>query len=483
METREEKLASWASPSVTSSHGLKVLKGSFSLNSNESRDCMRISQENIQFHQIESSLLNTPGDNMGKDIDPPYLWHFEAISFPRIRPGRLVLSVPKEIFQKIQESWNLHPRTIEVFLSNNGVLTTFKSFERVCFIIKVANSRTTGFDCVSVTHDLSRRTTYVLYHHLFNEDAVLNTLLSMPDRCVDPYFFIFAVYRSHHQHIEVYRNTIDDAIQGIERQTGFGNPGRLVQGYRPSMDEYPTLHDPKKITQQLGYCQTDLAIIGHVGRCCLDCGEWLVQAIDTGLVDEEDLPRRGTQSSSPGGQKLAQQFSDRLKTIRLMVRQDVEYTRRRAVMLLSQVQQMRDRTQSQTTYMLSVITQSDAEYTAAIAVDGKRDSIAMRTISILGIVYLPATFVATFFSIDMFNWGGTSGDEATSLSASPSIWIYWAVAVPLTVITILIWIFWSKRENQKSNKRIMIARVKAPKPDSTLTITKVEPAAPSEKMV
>jgi Mg2+ and Co2+ transporter CorA len=55
--------------------------------------------------------------------------------------------------------------------------------------------------------------------------------------------------------------------------------------------------------------------------------------------------------------------------------------------------------------MLSNITQNDAEYTAAIAVDGKRDSIAMRTISILGIVYLPPTFVATLFSVDMFDWG------------------------------------------------------------------------------
>jgi Mg2+ and Co2+ transporter CorA len=118
--------------------------------------------------------------------------------------------------------------------------------------------------------------------------------------------------------------------------------------------------------------------------------------------------------------------------------------------------------------MLSVITQSDAEYTAAIAIDGKRDSIAMRTISILGIIYLPATFVATLFSMDMFSWPGTSNksNETSSLVASPSIWIYWVVAVPLTVITILIWVVWARRENQKSRQRLMVSRTRSSESES-----------------
>lgn len=118
--------------------------------------------------------------------------------------------------------------------------------------------------------------------------------------------------------------------------------------------------------------------------------------------------------------------------------------------------------------MLSVITQSDAEYTAAIAIDGKRDSIAMRTISILGIVYLPATFVATLFSMDMFSWPGTSNksNETSSLVASPSIWIYWVVAVPLTVITILIWVVWARKENQKSRQRLMVSRTTSSESES-----------------
>lgn len=96
--------------------------------------------------------------------------------------------------------------------------------------------------------------------------------------------------------------------------------------------------------------------------------------------------------------------------------------------------------------MFGIITQGDAEYTAAIAVDGKRDSIAMKTISILGIIYLPGTFVATLFGIDMFGWGDADG-KPSSLTISPSMWIYWVTVVPLTVITLLVWILWSRRSS------------------------------------
>ncbi|KAI2623181.1 hypothetical protein GGR54DRAFT_638426 [Hypoxylon sp. NC1633] len=398
-ETREEKLAKWPDPSINH-QSLRLLKGTILASSNNPEKCLDITEDRIQFDQVKDRLLNTDGGKISDGGDSPGLWHFEVISLPRIRPGRLVLSIPRSIFQEIQSAWNLHPRTIEVFLSNNGVLTVFHSSNsgRTSLVLKVANSRTTGFDCVSVTCDPSRRTTYVLYHHLHDEDSIFATLLATPERCIDPHFFVAAVYRSHHQHIEAYRNTIDCTIQGIERQTGFGNPGRLISpGRRPSLDEYPSLEDPKRIIQQLSYCQTDIAIIGH-----------------------QTPPHGEEERDGPDVHQLDRQFSARLRAVQSTVRDEVEYTRRRTAMLLSQVQQMKDRTHSQTSFMLSDITQNDAEYTAAIAVDGKRDSIAMITISILGIVYLPGTFVATLFSIDMFHWGGDDGGEWSSLTASPS---------------------------------------------------------------
>lgn len=303
---------------------------------------MRITEDMIQSDQIEENLLTNHCDNISSTHDSSKQWHFEVLSLPRLQTGRLTLSIPKQAFQRIQDSWNLHPRTVEVFLSNNGLFTTFHctSTGRVFFILKVANSRITGSDAVSVTYDPSRRTTFVLYHHLQNQDSVFSTLLSTPERCVDPCFFIAALYRSHHQHIEEHRSTIDDAILSIERQTGYGKSGRLVDpGRRPSLDQGRIFEDSKTLIQQLSFCQTDLAVIRHAARCCLDCGEWLIQAMDERIRSSEREPP--LQDAIPAS----------LRTVQSMVREDVVYTRRRIVMLLSQVQSITDRSQSQSAYV------------------------------------------------------------------------------------------------------------------------------------
>jgi hypothetical protein len=127
--------------------------------------------------------------------------------------------------------------------------------------------------------------------------------------------------------------------------------------------------------------------------------------------------------------------------------------------------------------MLNTIMQSDAEYTAAIALDGKRDSIAMKTIAILGIVFLPGTFIATLFSINMFDWGLAAGSgsskQTASLRVSRNMWIYWAITVPLTVMTFLVWILWSRRENQKTSRRFKGECLEGPAEAKNAAVVKI----------
>lgn len=358
METREERLATWAEPpSNREHHKLRFLTGSIFSYPNNQGQYVRIKEDSIHFDQIQSRLFQPPKD----DVDGSFpLWHFKVLSLPRLRPGRLALSLPKHIFHTIQQAWNLHSRTIETFLSNNGVFGTFPSCSnnssgRSSLLLKVANSRSTGFDCVSITRDLACRTTYVLYHHLSDEASVFTNLLATPERCIDHHFFAAALYRSHHQHVETHRSTIDETILGIERGTNVGRTGKLISPWRrQSVDgEYPALAgvDPKKTILQLSYCQTDLAIIGHVARCCLECGEGIVRAVDESLRSGQELKTQqdggGPAHDSPLEQR-DKALSMALRAAQMAVRDEVEYTRRRIAMLLSQVEQMRQRTQSQT---------------------------------------------------------------------------------------------------------------------------------------
>ncbi|KAK7973857.1 hypothetical protein PG989_015705 [Apiospora arundinis] len=443
METWEERLATWADPQDSAQHYIRFLEGTLSLDPNTSAITTQISESQLVFDEV----------------GPTGPLH------------------PRPLFRQIQDAWHLHPRTVNAFLSNNGVLTSTAhcpATGRSSTVWKVAVSRSTGFDCVSVTRDPAARTTYVLYHHLADEASVFAALTkaAAPERLLDHHFFVAVLYQAHHGCVEAFRHVIDMAVLAIEKQTRYGKPGRLMDRlsgqWSPDdeKDAVSAVEDPKRVIRQLSYCQTDLAVIGHVARCGLECGEQLFQAIEQ---DQRELSILLSSSGGDGGQEEPSQqawFLKRLRAAQLMTRDDVEYTRRRVAMVLSQVQQMKDRSQSQTSFMLNDLAQSEAQYTAAIAIDTKRDSIAMWTLSVLGIVFLPGTFVATLFSVDMFDWGGGKETEpsANTLRVSPSMWIYWVVAIPLTIVTFLLWLLWSRRENRKSDQRLNIHRMKKQPP-------------------
>jgi hypothetical protein len=93
---------------------------------------------------------------------------------------------------------------------------------------------------------------------------------------------------------------------------------------------------------------------------------------------------------------------------------------------------------------------------ARMAVSATRDSSAMKALAVITAVFLPATYVATLFSMSMFDWQGgtnsptvvTSNATASSDTSSSSgvvmhyIWIYWVVSAVLTVVVIVGWRVW-----------------------------------------
>ncbi|KAL3458231.1 hypothetical protein BJX64DRAFT_267048 [Aspergillus heterothallicus] len=68
------------------------------------------------------------------------------------------------------------------------------------------------------------------------------------------------------------------------------------------------------------------------------------------------------------------------------------------------------------------------------------DSTMMKTIAFVSMVYLPATFVSGLFGTNFFDFDSPTGKWAHS-----HFWLYWAVAVPLTMITMGTWGAWHRR--------------------------------------
>ncbi|KAL4912949.1 hypothetical protein BDW62DRAFT_9096 [Aspergillus aurantiobrunneus] len=83
-----------------------------------------------------------------------------------------------------------------------------------------------------------------------------------------------------------------------------------------------------------------------------------------------------------------------------------------------------------------------------IAEATRKDSIAMKTIAMMTMFYLPASFVATLFSMGIFNFDFESGRKGT-ISLSGYWWIYAVVTLPLTIGTFLFfWLMQKRQQNQ-----------------------------------
>ncbi|RYP28047.1 hypothetical protein DL767_007378 [Monosporascus sp. MG133] len=90
--------------------------------------------------------------------------------------------------------------------------------------------------------------------------------------------------------------------------------------------------------------------------------------------------------------------------------------------------------------MNSIIGQVESRLSVEIATQqhrladaSRRDSISMKTLAILGAMFLPGTFLATFFSMPFFDFSGEND------AFSKQIGIYFVIMVPLTLLTLGTW--------------------------------------------
>lgn len=77
-----------------------------------------------------------------------------------------------------------------------------------------------------------------------------------------------------------------------------------------------------------------------------------------------------------------------------------------------------------------------------------QDAAAVKVLTILTLIYLPATVVSNFFSTSFVNSVPSSG-EAAHIVVSSDWWIFVAASVPLTLLTLYIWLVWMRIQAYK----------------------------------
>ncbi|KAI3323956.1 hypothetical protein HD806DRAFT_522480 [Xylariaceae sp. AK1471] len=105
-----------------------------------------------------------------------------------------------------------------------------------------------------------------------------------------------------------------------------------------------------------------------------------------------------------------------------------------------------ERLKSQREVMLSILDQRESRLSLRIAAQqhrladaSKRDSTSMKTLTFLGSLFLPGTFVSSVFSMSFFDFSKAKENTDLQHSASSNIWLYFALMVPLTMFFVGVW--------------------------------------------
>ena len=171
------------------------------------------------------------------------------------------------------------------------------------------------------------------------------------------------------------------------------------------------------------------------------CERYLA-AIDFVLLQYDEFGPLITQTSAPGITHKSSLLKDAFQQKRSLI----EGLRLGGLAL-------QQRIEAQISVTRSLVTERDSQLNIEIGQAAKRDSTVMRGIALVTLIFLPATFAATFFSMTFFRV-----DDNMQLSVNKDIWLYPLVTVPLTMIMGFWYLKRSVRDDKKSPLAVRIRR-------------------------
>ncbi|KAI0168631.1 hypothetical protein BJ166DRAFT_261172 [Pestalotiopsis sp. NC0098] len=348
----------------------------------------------------------------------------------------------RENWDSLQSAFELHGSTIEAVVDLTGAFGFYtyraadssRTIERIKIIIKVANKITIGYDALSLVFDLKTMSIRAMIHGLMPPQwsELLGQLCNAPHLCCHPMFLPVLVFVNHRRHIERYRAHIDKSIHELEQETGFGASGFLVTAYNAGSARRDFVIESALVRLQSQ--QTELATLASVSRYSERLADFLVDAM-TKLDGTLRLPEHAPMIEAED------------EVVHLL-----ELARSQAQSVASVVQALKERVQSQTNLIFSLISSEEnrisrlvAEESAKVAISSKRDSMAMKTVAVLTMIFLPGTFVAAFLSMPLFEWNADTGGYPSS---TPFHWVYWVITLPLTIALTIGWRLWWAHEDK-----------------------------------
>ncbi|KAI4710452.1 hypothetical protein J4E89_004907 [Alternaria sp. Ai002NY15] len=131
-----------------------------------------------------------------------------------------------------------------------------------------------------------------------------------------------------------------------------------------------------------------------------------------------------------------------------------------------QVLYMNKRAQLTTQSMLDTLNLSQSKNTFDMGRSAREDSVAIRAITLVTSFYLPFSFVATMFGMNLVDFDS----ESRNLVLSKQLWLYFVISVPLTALTLACWKWrmWMYRDGDMNEEKRSTVKVKSLKRHSDI---------------
>lgn len=91
-----------------------------------------------------------------------------------------------------------------------------------------------------------------------------------------------------------------------------------------------------------------------------------------------------------------------------------------------------------------------------IAEKNRKDSSSMRILTIITMIYLPCTIVSNFYSTQFVSQTVTD-DGSSRMSYAQNVWVFFAISIPLTIFTFLVWYSWIQMGNMRKARAIRLS--------------------------
>jgi hypothetical protein len=213
------------------------------------------------------------------------------------------------------------------------------------------------------------------------------------------------------------------AVSAIREQTGFNSPWSKNKQWNAKMEmssDVPRdnfLNLIHRLGDFNGQASRNSLYIRYVDRL----SNFILSNVD-------DLSKTWQKHGKHDLQRTESELKNRVRLIRAAI----EVT-------TAQHEENRKEIEFQQSTIYNLIAQQDSNTNLEIAKDSRRDSASMKTIAIMTTLFLPATWVATFFAVPLFDW---TVDEGQSVIRS-RFWMYWALTGVLTLVVVCVWLGWT----------------------------------------